>query len=76
MSDDADNSDERIELERLANIEKARKVIPLHERPVLGCEPCSGMTQSEALHRCGYFATCLADWERDKQVSDKQKGKN
>jgi hypothetical protein len=73
--DDADITTDRDEKQLPLLIAAARRVIPLHERPVLGCEPCSGISQDQARRICKDFASCLSDWEREQKIINKQNGK-
>lgn len=68
MADDADRAGEREEIELAAHIENARRVIPIHERPILDCVDCSDMTQTRAKTHCGDYAACLSDWEKSRRL--------
>lgn len=68
MADDADITDEREAKELAARIEIARRVIPIHERPILGCIDCRDMTQNRAKETCTDYADCLADWEKEQRM--------
>lgn len=59
-----DAATEREERDRDACIAHARRVIPIHERPALGCLDCNDMTQNHAKTHCKDYAACLADWNR------------
>lgn len=69
MADDADITDEREAKELAARIEQARRVIPIHERPILGCIDCQDMTQNHAKEHCRDYSDCLADWERVQRMT-------
>lgn len=63
-----DQATEREEHDREALIAHARKVIPIHERPALGCLDCSDMTQNRAKEVCKDYAACLDDWNKAQRM--------
>jgi hypothetical protein len=70
MADDVDITSEREEIELAARIAHARRVIPLHARPVLDCPSCRGMDQATAKESCGDYAACLSDWEKEQRAKN------
>lgn len=73
--DDADIASERDEKLLAAQIENARRVIPIHEQPALGCIDCRDMTQNKAKEICEDYKNCLADWDKEQRIL-KLRGKN
>jgi len=67
-SDPSDVATELEERERAAHIERARRTIPVHEQPLLGCWDCSGIEQTAAKKHCEHYAACLADWDKEKRM--------
>lgn len=74
MADDADLADERSARELAAGIENARRAIPIHERPVLGCIDCRDITQNAAKDACPDYRDCLVDWEKEQRIRRITKG--
>lgn len=72
--DDADIADERSARELAAGIENARRTIPLHEQPALGCLDCRDITQNAAKASCQDYRDCLADWEKEQRLRRIVKG--
>jgi hypothetical protein len=67
-SDPNDAATDLEERERASNIERARRTIPIHERPSLDCWDCSGIEQDAAKGQCEHYAACLADWDKEKRM--------